>query len=1132
MVVTLLIIVVLTMLGLVMAQRGRDRLPLEPGPVLAETLQASLDYFTQHPAVYVYRKEDIPAFTFIAGVFVKSAGLLGVSLGIAVLAGIPLGVFIALGKGGRRGLLGVSLSVLGISVPSFLLAMLLHIANISLHNALDIKALPPTGFGWDLHVVMPAVVLAARPLTQIAQVTYITLSDVMRQDYIRLAQAKGVPWGLINWRHAFRNSLLPILTAIGASLRYSLASLPVVEFFYLWPGIGLTLLAAINNRLDSQVADLTVALGLLFLLLNMLLEAVYPLLDPRVGRQEADAETEDAHGPGELFRDLASAVRAIIARIALLLGLRKPRAKLKPLPPGPVEISNGAMEQPTRKEWQRLAMHWLGNPAMVIGTLLALGMLVLVIFGRQIYPVSPFEASGVRIIDGKIGAPPFPPSSVFPWGTDHIGRDVKALVLNGARQTFALAFFGTLLRILIGAVLGILAGWRRDGWLDRLVMGTVGVWASFPATIFAMILILGLGIQKGMWVFVAAIGVIGWGEVAQMLRTRVIEIRPKAYIEAAHSIGLRPLQILSNHFLPNLFSSIILLGVLEMGGVLMLLAELGILNIFLGGGYRVEWSINKFVYFSDVPEWGAMLANVREWWRSYPWMAFYPGAAFFLSILTFNLWGEGLRRFLDESRVNIRRFNRLILSFVMMSAVLLGFVLRTSAPLGVYLPDAKSFNPENALSIIKHLSGSEFEGRAAGTIGGVRTAYWISNFMEGIGLQRAGDNNTFLQKSACEFEGLKGIPTLQVLDGAGQVSFTGRYMQDYSEEYGAFSKVAETNGVVAGLAIGKAAADTSTYIHYIDADLKGKILIVGDQDAWRLTLNQELSGILAYTRDDTIISRRYLTMNTGPASIARDQDFPVYRISSELAETLLATAGTSIADLESRSAGLAPNDYELVGSGTSMHLTFPPGGAPDQPQTCYNVIGFMPGQGSLIGSEFGRGGGMDSQVIMISANYDGLGTGQDGTLYPGANDNLSGAAVVLELARAMAASPSKPDKTVVFVLWSGAEHGLSLTSKEVMNSLPGFNELTIEAIIEVSSLGYGDGSRLVIGEESSYRLYKLFGRAARRVGVNVLDVDHSHALPSPAGARGFDGPPGNDVVCPLGKPGQVCPYGGRYLGND
>lgn len=153
--------------------------------------------------------------------------------------------------------------------------------------------------------------------------------------------------------------------------------------------------------------------------------------------------------------------------------------------------------------------------------------------------------------EGKIGAPPYAPSAVFPWGTDVVGRDVRALVLAGAKQTMTLALFGMLARMLIGSIVGVFAGWWRNGWFDKLVSSAVAVWAAFPVTLFAMILILALGIQQGLSVFVITLCVVGWREIAQFVRGQVIGIKPQLYIEAARAIGARSGRILSRHVLPT-----------------------------------------------------------------------------------------------------------------------------------------------------------------------------------------------------------------------------------------------------------------------------------------------------------------------------------------------------------------------------------------------------------------------------------------------------------------------------------------------------------------------------------------------------------------------------------------------------
>jgi len=317
--------------------------------------------------------------------------------------------------------------------------------------------------------------------------------------------------------------------------------------------------------------------------------------------------------------------------------------------------------------------------------------------------------------------------------------------------------------MLVGTVLGVSAGWGRGGRADRLVTGAVGVWAAFPVPLFAIIVILALGIQKGMIVFVVALCVVGWAEIAQFVRGQVIGIKPQLHIEAARSLGTRTSQILTRHVLPLLLPSLLVLAVLEMAGVLLLLAELGFLNIFLGGGFKVQIGeagrmVPVVAYYSDVPEWGALLANIRTWWRAYPWLAWYPGIFFFVAILAFNLWGEGLRRWLDQSRVNVSRlFSRYSLAAVAVLVFGLGWVLRTSAPLGVYSAQAKQFDTQQALMDVRTLASPQFQGRETGTPGAKLAADYIAERMDEIGLQPGGQNDTYIQTFPCPWRHFRSL---------------------------------------------------------------------------------------------------------------------------------------------------------------------------------------------------------------------------------------------------------------------------------------------------------------------------------------------------------------------------------------
>ena len=139
------------------------------------------------------------------------------------------------------------------------------------------------GYGWDVdHLLLPVLVLAARPLAYLTRSSFISLGHVMREDYIRTAYAKGAA----RWRavlfHGVKNMAVPVLTAVGVSIRFSLSSLPVVEMFFSWPGMGYRLLTAINERQTDLVVAFAFALGLTFLLINLLLDVVYRIVDPRI----------------------------------------------------------------------------------------------------------------------------------------------------------------------------------------------------------------------------------------------------------------------------------------------------------------------------------------------------------------------------------------------------------------------------------------------------------------------------------------------------------------------------------------------------------------------------------------------------------------------------------------------------------------------------------------------------------------------------------------------------------------------------------------------------------------------------------------------------------------------------------
>ncbi len=1105
----LLTIAFLTLLGIQMAQQGSQRLSIDFGQAVLDALNATLQYIFNHPPTYYWHKADVPAIQVVLELFLHSTGLLLFSLLIASSVGILFGILAALVRAKQAKPVILFLSILGISTPSFLLAMLLRIVNVQLYSLLNLShaILPPSGFGWDGHIIMPAIVLAARPLAQIMQVTYVSMQEVLGQDYIRAAKARGASLKILIKDHALKNILIPVLTTIGTSLRFSLASLPVVEVFFVWTGIGTAVLEAIQNQVPTLITDLMVSLGLLFLLVNLIIELLYPRIDPRLQFAATPEKEGDIHESGNT--PLTQMVREIIAQLKESFTRQK---KTKGTPGAPIStkqaLKKKANESPAAflgmdDRRKKIIRNGLSNRTLMVGGLLVFGFFLLALFGKSWAPRHPFETNSIMTIEGVIQAPPFKPSSMFKWGTDPIGRDVLSLILSGARQTFALAVFGMLARMVLGVLIGMIAGWWQNSWLDRLINALINVWAAFPSTFFAMILILALGIEKGMGVFVITLCAVGWGEIAQYVRGQVILQKPLLHIEAARSIGARASQLLKNHVFPQMLPSLIVLSVMEIGSVLMLLAELGFLNIFMGGGFRAEIGetgamVPVVYFFSDVPEWGAMLANIMNYWRSSPWMAWYPGLFFFAAILSFNLFGEGLRTFIEESKINI---NRLLNRYSVLAGIILLIIaissFQSNTPLKTYKEQSARFDVQNVLEDIRVLSSPQMMGRESGMPGNKLAADYIAQRMEEVGLFPAGEHSTYLQTKKNIICHLDATPILEFIAADGTVEKTVAYRSGFTEMVPGSPSPGDVTAPVVALAVGQHSGTTSRPFVIRDERTEGKIVLIRSEELSSINPSKA-GGVLVIQPTDDFLTHRYLY------SIPRFHDsegVPYLNITESLADYILQSAGSSLAELDAQDNQLEMSSVWVSFPAQPMHMRmFCTGNETDEfIEEVYNVIGFIPGEDSS------HGGGVsnrDNQVILISAYFDGLGFEANGNYYPGANDNASGVAMMLEIARILKMADFPPDKTLLFVAWNSGERLESLSTTSVLNASTGFALLNTEAVIELSGVGGGSGEAISISSGSSYRLVTLFEEAAKEFNYPItsrgtsphtgLDQNSSH----------------------------------------
>lgn len=213
----------------------------------------------------------------------KNTGLLAVSaLVLSLVIGVPLGIASAVYANRWFDRLAMATALTGVAVPSFVLGPVLVLVL-----AVQLKVLPPIGFSLDTgrvawgYFVLPTVVLAARSLALIARLTRSAMLDVLAQDYIRTARAKGLSPAKVLWKHALKNAFPPILTVAGTTFGYLLSGSFVVETFFNIPGIGNQSIRSILDRDYPVIQGMTLFLAATFVLVNLAVDVLYGVLDPR-----------------------------------------------------------------------------------------------------------------------------------------------------------------------------------------------------------------------------------------------------------------------------------------------------------------------------------------------------------------------------------------------------------------------------------------------------------------------------------------------------------------------------------------------------------------------------------------------------------------------------------------------------------------------------------------------------------------------------------------------------------------------------------------------------------------------------------------------------------------------------------
>jgi peptide/nickel transport system permease protein len=286
------------------------------------------------------------------------------------------------------------------------------------------------------------------------------------------------------------------------------------------------------------------------------------------------------------------------------------------------ELELGAPGGLWRDAWARLRR----NRGAIVGFVLVASFAAMALLAPLLAPYPPHEQNLSLVANGCCPGP----SSDHWLGVDQLGRDELSRIIYGARFSLVIGFVAVSVGLSIGLVLGGTAGYL-GGFVDSLIMRAMDIMLAIPGLLLAIGLVAMLG--PGLWQIMIAVGVTNIPIFARLLRGSVLAQRETDFVLAARSVGVRRPSILFSHILPNAVSPVIVQGTLAMATAIIDVAGLG----FLGLGPQDP----------GTPEWGTMLTDVDRYLQSAPFLAVAPGVAIVLSVLGFNLIGDGLREALD-----------------------------------------------------------------------------------------------------------------------------------------------------------------------------------------------------------------------------------------------------------------------------------------------------------------------------------------------------------------------------------------------------------------------------------------------------------------------------------------------------
>jgi len=294
----------------------------------------------------------------------------------------------------------------------------------------------------------------------------------------------------------------------------------------------------------------------------------------------------------------------------------------------PTTVQNSQVQN-TQRKYSPLKEFWKSfkkqKAALVASIFIGL-LIVVAIIGPYIAPYDPFKPNYDALLEG--------PSASHLAGTDEYGRDIFSRLIVGAKISLMVSFSAVFLGLILGTILGLISGYF-GGWVDKIIMRSCDVLFSFPDLLLAIAIVALLG--PGINNVIIAVMIFSVPSFARLVRGATLNAKENVYVEAAQSMGASHVRVLWKHIFPETISELIIFVTMRIGTAILAASGLS----FLGLGASPE-----------MPEWGVMLSSGRDYLGTSSHVVIMPGIAIFLTVLAFNLIGDGLRDVLDPKIKN------------------------------------------------------------------------------------------------------------------------------------------------------------------------------------------------------------------------------------------------------------------------------------------------------------------------------------------------------------------------------------------------------------------------------------------------------------------------------------------------